>query len=469
MYKGFGQPVWRHLSQTSTAPVERYKHGCCVWRGYIYLYGGRRLSGLKDFWRYNIAQNEWEELNYAEGTLPEELEEPSLVAHDGIIYMYGGMVDSAYTQGKTPLWIYDIGAAKWTWWHETLSCEPVKQAPKNRKGHTAVVFEAQMFIYGGYVDIVGPSQEFWSFSFGAKVWCPVLASSGDVGPGPRYSHSAVVYNSGMYLFGGLVGLVEQNDFWKWDFIGGTWSKIKARSGPHQLVGHSAVVYQDCMLIFGGGKDHNSSSNSLWKFQLTTHSWERLNPATETLPPSKIYHCTVGVGHSFQEKHPDDVRHTRPVPDCICGDVIYPCNSSDEQQLVGLRGACCLNFSAQTPLKPGGKTTNSNNIEMVTFSVLSSEGSKNLLHSTLPVTRMPVAQWPRENSHLLSMHLDKQAKEFSENDALREAQPDTAHQDDRSPHSTDNLPDVLLIVGGKPLSELKYISLWQMKLCEPFLK
>ncbi|XP_051866854.1 uncharacterized protein si:dkey-3d4.3 [Pristis pectinata] len=476
MYKGFGQPVWRQLSQTKAAPVERYKHGCCIYKGHIYLYGGRRQSGLKDFWRYSIAQNEWEELDYAEGTPPEELEEPSLVAHNGIIYVYGGMMDSAYTQGKTPLWIYDIGAARWTWWHETFSCEPAKQAPKNRKGHSAVVFEAQMFIYGGYVDIVGPSQEFWSFGFEAKDWYPVLVSSADVGPGPRYSHSAAVYNSGMYLFGGLVGLVEQNDFWKWDFIGSTWSKIKARSGPHQLVGHSAVVYQDCMLIFGGGRNHNSSSNSLWKFRLTTHTWERLNPATDTTPPSKIYHCTVGVGPSFQEKHPDDVPPKTPVQSCVCGDnVIYPCNFCNGEQLVGLKGACCLNFSTQTPVKPESKRANSNIIEMMTFSVQPSEGSEKLQHSTLPISRTPVAQWLHVNTHHLSMQLEKQAhaehsiQEYSQNSALREAQPETVHQGDASPHSTDNLPEVLLVVGGKPLSEQRYISLWQMKLCETFLK
>lgn len=27
----------------------------------------------------------------------------------GNLYIFGGMVDSAFTQAKTPLWIYDIG------------------------------------------------------------------------------------------------------------------------------------------------------------------------------------------------------------------------------------------------------------------------------------------------------------------------------------------------------------------------
>ncbi|XP_067843212.1 rab9 effector protein with kelch motifs isoform X2 [Heptranchias perlo] len=405
------------------------------------------------------------------------------ILDQGMIYVFGGMMDSAYTQGKTPLWIYDIGAASWTWWHETFSNEAMKQAPTNRKGHSAVVFKAQMYIYGGYVDIKGPSQEFWSFTFDAKDWCPVLTSCGDVGPGPRYSHSAAVYRSGMYLFGGLVGLVEQNDFWKWDFNSSIWSRIKARSGPHQLVGHSAVVYQDSMLIFGGGRNHNNSDNSLWKFRLTAQTWERLIPATDTSPPSKIYHCTIGVGPSFQEKHVDDFPCTTPAPSFICqGNGINLHNTCNGQPIGALKGACCLNFSAQAPghcsslpVNPGSKTANSNNIEMKTFSVQSSGNSEKLQNLTSSAPNAPEEEWQRENGHHLSIQpeelppADDSIDEHSSNDALKEDSTEGLDQGDASLHSRDSLPEVLLIVGGKPLSEHGCISLWQMKLCETFLK
>ncbi|XP_067890987.1 leucine-zipper-like transcriptional regulator 1 homolog [Heterodontus francisci] len=481
MQKGIGQPVWRQLSQSKVAPLERYKHGCCIYEGYMYLYGGRRQNGLKDFWRYNIAQNDWEELDYASGTAPEELEEPSLVAHEGMIYVFGGMMDSSYTQGKTPLWIYDIGGVRWTWWYKTFSSEVLKQTPKNRKGHSAVVFEAQMYVYGGYVDIKGPSQEFWNFSFDAKDWCPVFTSCGDVGPGPRYSHSAAVYKRGMYLFGGLVGLVEQNDFWKWDFNSSTWSRIKARSGPHQLVGHSAVVYQDSMLIFGGGRNHNNSDNSLWKFQLKAQTWERLNPATDTSPSPKIYHCTIGVGPSFQEKRVDEFPCSSTAS-FICSDSSINLHSaSNGEPLAALKGACCLNFSTQAPghsnptaVKSRGKSAYSN-IEMKTFSVRSSESRENLLSLTSPDSIAPEEHWQCENGHHLSIEpeelppADDSTEEYSDNSVLKEAGTEFLDQGEASLHSRDSLPEVLLIVGGKPLSESGCISLWQMKLCETFLK
>jgi len=38
--------------------------------------------------------------------------------------------------------------------------------PANRKGHSAVIFGSFMYVYGGYIDIRGSTKEFWKFDFG---------------------------------------------------------------------------------------------------------------------------------------------------------------------------------------------------------------------------------------------------------------------------------------------------------------
>lgn len=427
-----GLSAWRQLPQCGPAPEQRCKHACCVYKGYMYLFGGRRQNGLKDFWRYSVVQNKWEKLDHTEGTAPEELEEPSLVAHEGVLYVFGGMMDSAYTQGKTPLWMYDIGESRWMHWHNSTDTE--KQAPINRKEHSAVVFEAKMYIYGGYVDIKGPSQEFWSFTFDVEEWCLVLSSSADISPGPRYSHSAIVYGNGMYLFGGLVGLVEQSDFWRWDFNSNMWSKIKARYGPQQLVGHSAVVYQDSMLIYGGGRNHESADNSLWKFQLTTQSWERLIPATDRAPPARIYHCTIGAGPGFSP-----AAHVGPSEGTNGREEPCPHNGAFRAAFGRLAspartpGSCDRNSAAGT----------SDAIEMKTFRVGSSD-ERGRGPASQPETPAGTTDWLADGHEKLPEGGHEPADVWESADAL---------------HSTDNLPGVLLVVGGKPLSEHKLISIW----------
>ncbi|XP_048725669.1 host cell factor 2 isoform X5 [Caretta caretta] len=216
--------LWKPVPQSKPFPCDRFKHACSICRGFVYLYGGRCNSSLSDFWRYNIASNEWEKLDCSEDG-PEELEEHSMVAYQGILYIFGGMVDSAFTQVKIPLWMYDIDSARWTECRHT-AVETESIAPANRKGHSAVVYNSSMYIYGGYFDIKGISQEFWALRFDTGEWSQVSPQSCDTGPGPRHGHSAVVYGTGMYLFGGLMGLSEQRDLWKWDFTSCKWSTIR---------------------------------------------------------------------------------------------------------------------------------------------------------------------------------------------------------------------------------------------------
>lgn len=41
-------------------------------------------------------------------------------------------------------------------------------APKGRRGHTALVHNGSMLIYGGYQDLKGSCGELWAFHFGTE-------------------------------------------------------------------------------------------------------------------------------------------------------------------------------------------------------------------------------------------------------------------------------------------------------------
>ncbi|NXX86360.1 TEA3 protein, partial [Urocolius indicus] len=262
---------WQCAPQKQPSPCDRHKHACAVCRGFVYLHGGRSTTSLGDFWRYNIVKNEWEMLDCSRDG-PEELEEHSMVAYKGTLCVFGGMLDSAFTQAKTPLWIYDIDSARWTECRN-LPAETESSAPTNRKGHSAVVHHSSMYIYGGYLGIRGISQEFWTFHFDTRKWLCVSTPPHSPGPGPRHGHSAVVYRTGMYLLGGLMGLSEQKDLWKWDFVSSSWSNIRTSQGPPPVVGHASIVFRDSMLVFGGGISNSSPTDDVWKYHFHTQTWK----------------------------------------------------------------------------------------------------------------------------------------------------------------------------------------------------
>ncbi|CAN9498063.1 unnamed protein product [Ophioblennius macclurei] len=179
-----GPSLWTALPQSIQAPCDRYKHACCSYDGHVYLLGGREKCSLRDFWKYSVVYDEWTQLNCVGEAAPEELEEHSMVAHQGFLYVFGGMLDSAYTKCRCALWVFDMEKQKWIHCQGKTS-SPQKLMPTNRKGHSAVVLGSAMVVYGGFVDIKGSSKELVAFRFGHRgVVHAERHPEGDSGPRP---------------------------------------------------------------------------------------------------------------------------------------------------------------------------------------------------------------------------------------------------------------------------------------------
>uniref|UniRef100_A0A8C8SR54 Uncharacterized protein n=1 Tax=Pelusios castaneus TaxID=367368 RepID=A0A8C8SR54_9SAUR len=447
--------LWKPVPQSKPSPCDRFKHACSICRGFVYLYGGRCNSSLSDFWRYNIASNEWEMLDCSEDG-PEELEEHSMVAYHDTLYIFGGMVDSAFTKVKTPLWMYDTDSARWTeGWHTAAESESI--APANRKGHSAVVYNSSMYIYGGYFDIKGITQEFWALHLDTGEWSQVSPLSCDTGPGRRHGHSAVVYSTGMYLFGGLMGLSEQRDLWKWDFVRCTWSTIRTSHGPPKVVGHTSVIFQDSMLTFGGGISNSRPNNSLWKYHFSSQMWEKLASMTEVNLSSKKHHCILGIGVGFQvtpgSSSASPISHWCP-------------KVKDPRKLLAASKRCahfhgCL---CQQPVHQAFSNDSGHEIEMKTFSQplepLGFCSFQTPSETELCADKtQSVSPKNKHLTHLISS--ERQAPAAAEVTKTRGGT-DCQHVKPMSTAVTTH-PDVLLLIGGKPLSSLCEISLWQMEL------
>ncbi|XP_015226809.1 PREDICTED: kelch domain-containing protein 3-like [Cyprinodon variegatus] len=281
-------------------------------------------------------------------------------------------------------------------------CLRPSQRPSNRKGHSAVVLGSAMLVYGGFMDLKGTSQEFWSLNLNSMTWTRLTGSErGSSGPGPRHSHSAVAYRDSMFLFGGLKGLREQRDFWKWDSTNHTWTSL--RQGPPRLMGHAAVTYRDSMLLFGGGESQKSPNNSLWRYSFPSQSWSQVASLPHSDAPQRIHHCCTGLGRSYE---------------------------SD-----GVQAA----LSSQQDAKPRHFKNkcfpvSQSDIEMKTF-------SKGLCSSET------------------IFDTEKNCLTF-ENRAFKKQWSCSDDQD-----ISKNLPDMLLVLGGKPFSIKSPISIWSMTLTD----
>jgi N-acetylneuraminic acid mutarotase len=69
---------------------------------------------------------------------------------------------------------------------------------------------------------------------------------------PRAGHSAIIYNDSMVIFGGRDEYNNKlNDIWQFNFSSYTWESKEDGNPPAGRSGHSASLYKDMMVIFGG--------------------------------------------------------------------------------------------------------------------------------------------------------------------------------------------------------------------------
>ncbi|XP_043988441.1 ras guanine nucleotide exchange factor F isoform X1 [Gambusia affinis] len=413
-----GNPcLWTALPQSSPCPCDRYKHACCSYDGAVYVLGGRDNNCLGDFWKYSIVLDEWTRLSCSGEAAPEELEQHSMVAHEGFLYVFGGMWDSAYTGRRCPLWVFDVVNQKWVPCQGKTS-SPQSQRPSNRKGHSAVVLGSAMLVYGGFMDIKGSLQEFWSLNLNTTAWSGLSGSDrGASVPGPRHNHSAVAYQNCMFLFGGLKGLQEQRDFWRWNSTNHTWTCLKP--GPPRLMGHAAVTYRDSMLLFGGGESQRSPSSSLWRYSFSSHTWSQVASLPGSDAPDRIHHCCAGLGRSYEPDTGGSGSALQPTPQDAkprhFKNKCFPVSHSD--------------------------------IEMKTFSKVSSDVD----------AQSDVKPDPQLTENSLTFENKAFRRQWSCGDELLLDQEDG--------DILKNLPDTLLVLGGRPYSRHSPICVWSMTLTD----
>lgn len=114
--------------------------------------------------------------------------------------------------------------------------------PVGRFGHSAVVYQSGMFVFGGW-DGHDTLDDLYEYN---------VPGRGDVPPS-RYRHSAVVHGCAMFVFGGVDKRQARfSDLCEFSFDNRSWSRVKTTGDPPSArTFHRACMYGSCMYILGG--------------------------------------------------------------------------------------------------------------------------------------------------------------------------------------------------------------------------
>ncbi|KAH6835865.1 Galactose oxidase/kelch repeat superfamily protein, partial [Perilla frutescens var. hirtella] len=212
---------WKLISSPNSPPP-RSAHQAVAWKNYLYIYGGEftspnqeRFHHYKDFWVLDLKTNQWEQLNYKGCPSPRSGHRMVLYKHKIIIF--GGFYDTLReVRYYNDLHVFDLDQYKW----QEIKPRPGGLWPSARSGFQFVVYQDEIYLYGGYSKEVSSSDkkvsekgivhsDMWCLDPRTWEWNKVKKPG--MPPGPRAGFSMCVHKKRALLFGGVVDMEMEGD------------------------------------------------------------------------------------------------------------------------------------------------------------------------------------------------------------------------------------------------------------------
>ncbi|KAI5664979.1 hypothetical protein M9H77_24302 [Catharanthus roseus] len=211
---------WKLISSPNSPPP-RSAHQAVAWKNYLYIFGGEftspnqeRFHHYKDFWMLDLKTNQWEQLNYKGCPSPRSGHRMVLYKHK--IIVFGGFYDTLReVRYFNDLHVFDLDQFKW----QEIKPRPGCMWPSARSGFQFVVYQDDIYLYGGYSKEVSADKngsekgsvhaDMWSLD--PRTWEWNKVKKGGMPPGPRAGFSMCVHKKRALLFGGVVDMEMHGD------------------------------------------------------------------------------------------------------------------------------------------------------------------------------------------------------------------------------------------------------------------
>jgi uncharacterized delta-60 repeat protein len=141
--------------------------------------------------------------------------------------------------------------------------------------YEALVYDSKMWILGGIDGSYNLLNDVWYSTNGAN-WAQATASAGW---GGRYSHEAVVYDGKIWVLGGSNMGSFFNDVW-YSTDGVNWTQATASASWPARFGHEVIVYNEKMWVIGGRND-STVYNDVW-YSTDGVNWTQATGSTSWL-------------------------------------------------------------------------------------------------------------------------------------------------------------------------------------------
>lgn len=232
--------------------TSRSGQACFIDKGYFYCLGGLQMGFQQTtiLLRFHISSETFENLKYS-GELIDVQFGHTAVVYQSKVYIFGGAIDNNFReQQSNETYLYDIEA------NEMKKLKTNNENILPREAHSAILYKNQMIVFGGrskdnrFNDLLSMSLD----GENKNEW-KFLEKRGSV-PSKRATVSMGNYKDSLFIFGGFDGKTELCDLYMYDLKSQYWKNICLLGSVHPKVSlHSDAFFikngKISWLIFGG--------------------------------------------------------------------------------------------------------------------------------------------------------------------------------------------------------------------------
>ena len=303
LFLDFGphEPIhcWKKLQRCEEfVGAPRSKHTMVAWGGRIYVFGGdngRRM--LNDFLVSHTKDSSWARVVFT-GSPPAHRYHHSAVVFRDSMFVFGGYTGDIFSnsnlRNKNDLYEYKFTTSQWINWEDKIT----GAVPPARSAHGAAVYDNRLWIFAGYDGHVRLN-DMWTINLDSSLpqW-EEIHQDGENPPTCCNFPMAVVDDS-MYVFSGQSGANITNNLYEFRFKDRRWLRIRTEhllrssaSPPQRRYGHTMVAYGRCLYVFGGAVD-GVLDNEVHCFDVDSRSWSVIQPiAGSQLPSGRVFHSAA---------------------------------------------------------------------------------------------------------------------------------------------------------------------------------